>query len=1141
LPASLPTLNNGAGDGIHDLNISDNYQSVGSFGAYHPHAYLKLYTQTLNGQPHVLQVTTVSVYDTNANCGANSNTGIRWDVYNIGPAENQFDSKVSDGWDIRAKGCGTFSITIPDSAFSLSDKTVNPDGTKIYTAALDIWTPTAQFDQPSHSYFFTIGRLSSAPDVRLGFLSSVGNGTIIYPEKNYTYSSNYDGLNTVSMPFRPSCTLDGGSSVRWGDDDYNSPNQPHGAGMSLHLLVYDAATGAPDPSFGNNGDITIAVDNTNNTSIFSGGDLGAESQYQPPGGWKAGKKYIFQFRHVVGGNGIWIKAPFDSGDFDIGCPPTVNNTQNNAQCFTTTASDSGDWLGYPAYTQVDINGNQAVNGINGQVNRGQPATKTWNYVPNGQTVTVSKTRYAYTPDPGGTTKSWKQVISTPDAPNPDVQTFSCFHATCSIDGGSAVGDGPNGLIVAGGQFTVRVNLLNDGPNNLTEGYYFTGWHLGISGNGGEHNLNYGLVEGSSGGIFVTLTAPTGGPQNFNVSFTPNYNGGGFTLGDTCSGNIAVYAPFTLTPHATSAPGSGATEEDLTAVDYSTYVDNSYSGNVDATTTYSKFYKQPSTIFAQDSRNTLGGGRTTTLSGTKDLSGTPIVAGDSYCAYISLPYTSGYVGPGGSVTGQTNDPSKNPAEQCVTVTNKPTFKAYNSGVQAGGDVNACSSNGGTLAGWNNYNASNGYNYGSGSQLSALALIKITGVASAQSTASSPFTPPDNLSFANKNNGLSGMLATSGDSVLTGGGFGTDVCMFVPTPAPTGSLNAAGDTVVPANSKITISVPGDVYIAGNVLYQGDNSGATGRDASWTDYTRIPAVYVHAGGNIYISKDATELDGLYVAGGKIYDCATGAGAPVSAANMYGQCNKQLTVYGSFIAKQVNLMRTYGSLRDEKPVGATVPANLLWSCGGGSCNPSLSGYTCTSTNEPWEPASNTWNDNNLCIPAGSPYHIKFSYISLADAKNYGSGITLNNCTNSWGSVVNPAGVPSTGAGPPSGTNRGWDNNYFCSDFPGNPITFQASNDASRDCTKILESADSEGNGIWQKVYVCVDKANPGGPRTIGATSCSNPGSGQSIRSGTVPQGNCAAEVFDFTPEFYLSNPNVELGPKGTQYQAITSLPPVL
>ena len=80
------------------------------------------------------------------------------------------------------------------------------------------------------------------------------------------------------------------------------------------------------------------------------------------------------------------------------------------------------------------------------------------------------------------------------------------------------------------------------------------------------------------------------------------------------------------------------------------------------------------------------------------------------------------------------------------------------------------------------------------------------------------------------------------------------------------------------------------------------------------------VKAGRNIYIAPNVKRLDGVYVAKGNIYTCsnATGTGPKQTSDSgpgnsYYTVCNKQLLIRGTFVAKKVSLMRTYGSLRNS------------------------------------------------------------------------------------------------------------------------------------------------------------------------------------------------------------------------------------
>jgi hypothetical protein len=526
----------------------------------------------------------------------------------------------------------------------------------------------------------------------------------------------------------------------------------------------------------------------------------------------------------------------------------------------------------------------------------------------------------------------------------------------------------------------------------------------------------------------------------------------------------------------------------------------------------------------------------------------ITAGQAYCSYINIGSPSAGIV---SNTGQILrvDAGGAPDHKCDTVVNKPTFKVYGSGVATGGDVGACSANGGLLAGWNNYNSASGFNYGSGSQLSALALIKITGFASAQKVTVPPYNAPNLLSFANNNT-----PSTSTDSTDGGGNFGGQNCITEPNPSPvTSTTNTYGPATLTPTSKVAIDAPGDVYIAGNVLYQGNN-GATGTAADWSSADQIPSVVVRAKGNIYINQNVKELDGIYVAEGKIYTCASGLGTPVPATNLYSSCSNQLVVYGSLIGKQVNLMRTYGSLRDEKPTASFTTGpdyNLQWTLAGGvpkdpyatttPPNGGIKGMRCTYITEGAEPSSSTWNDDYLCVNTSAPVHLAWTHWANSP---YNDPAQTSDPGNLSLAYYQSKGYLYCTQWDLSGVDPDtWGDNWLCSD-QNIGLNFRATNDPSQYCTQVYENSDPDATWAQSKggYYVCYTKNIPAGltAPSVG-TSCSN-APATSVRVGTSPGGTCAAEVFDFGPEFFLSNPNV-LQPSGgaQQFDSILSLPPVL
>ena len=159
---------------------------------------------------------------------------------------------------------------------------------------------------------------------------------------------------------------------------------------------------------------------------------------------------------------------------------------------------------------------------------------------------------------------------------------------------------------------------------------------------------------------------------------------------------------------------------------------------------------------------------------------------------------------------------------------------------------------------------------------------------------------------------------------GGEYNAPHCLYEPAPPPTGTpgvQNLPNGSEIPGRSVSTnqsVFVNGDVYISDNITLTGAVSQSS--------------FVLKASGNIYIAPGVKRLDGVYVSKGAIYTCsnASGNGPKLStdsgAGNSYySVCNNQLLIRGTFVARKVNLMRTYGSLRNsvnnEQLRGASTP----------------------------------------------------------------------------------------------------------------------------------------------------------------------------------------------------------------------------
>ena len=264
--------------------------------------------------------------------------------------------------------------------------------------------------------------------------------------------------------------------------------------------------------------------------------------------------------------------------------------------------------------------------------------------------------------------------------------------------------------------------------------------------------------------------------------------------------------------------------------------------------------------------------------------------------------------------------------CAHVSARPFVSVRGGDISAGGGVvtasGTCSTNSGAaIIGWNRGGAPNNYQ-GAGVQFAAYALSTILGVATSQGNGAGAAAMPTGLSFAN--------TSTTPAAGIFGGGLGSVPCMpdhYGTLPATYSTIGSASTSAalsggayfrngnltltagaIAANNRVSVYVDGNVYISGDVTYNGSGS--------WTSST-IPMFRLIARGNIYIASGVTQLNGLYVAqssdgssGGIIYTCATGMGSPVALTLLGNNCGTQLTVNGNFTARQVYLMRSAGSL---------------------------------------------------------------------------------------------------------------------------------------------------------------------------------------------------------------------------------------
>jgi hypothetical protein len=517
-----------------------------------------------------------------------------------------------------------------------------------------------------------------------------------------------------------------------------------------------------------------------------------------------------------------------------------------------------------------------------------------------------------------------------------------------------------------------------------------------------------------------------------------------------------------------------------------------------------------------------------------------VAGQNYCTVITAQPKSGIIENTGKILSA--DTTVAESSSCDPVVNKPFFKVIGSGIEAGGDFEDSGncSGGGTIGGWNN-NLTAVANYGAGTSLHALALAKIVGVASGRTAYNR--APASAIAFGNSNEPAGSATGTSNYSPALGGYYGAeDGTGSLPcwpdlksTTAPSGDDTQISGQTLEIGSNVEKFVNGDAYITGDIKYR-----ETGRSFDANGKTNIPSYKLVVTGNIYIHPDVEQLDGIYSARGNIYTCTNPGDPykPISRGSVFDTCGKQLIVRGTFLAKKVAMLRTYGSLRDETPTesGATTreetyeqPTNQNFAFyTNGELN--SRGYGppfCTTLEGLRQDYSLDGRDrsrDSICVePEYHDMTLKWTKVN----KNHDVARAKQNTGLDYCAEYISA--------------RNNDRFFLCSDYE---ISFS---DTPNKPGWICEQDEIGGPFVGVAAHICEkittiteDVPVPGTfsrPLLNTAAKCSHSG-------GVAPKhSTCAAEIFIFSPEQFLSN-NPTITPQNSgapAYDAITSLPPVL
>ncbi len=324
---------------------------------------------------------------------------------------------------------------------------------------------------------------------------------------------------------------------------------------------------------------------------------------------------------------------------------------------------------------------------------------------------------------------------------------------------------------------------------------------------------------------------------------------------------------------------------------------------------------------------------------------------------------------------------------VQVATKPYLKVYGGDVMVGAGLpdiltEACSPD--THAGISTYGqfdpiSNSDTGAGASTQFGAQAYSIITGhgFTSATGLLMAPPNPPTGLTFSNTVNGPPAAdggsfgsasctspfwAATTGQTFVGSGGknlqsLGSGQKYYSPNPNQF-QVNTSSVAAILVGTHLAVYIDGNAVIKNDVMYD--------TTSPRTNLDDIPSFYLIVHGNIYIDSSVTRLDGVYIATGTIYTCATPGGAnwsPVPAAQLYSNCGGRLVVNGAFIAHQVNFLRTNGTLGG----GTTAEA---------ACTPSSNPCNIAET---FNYSPEVWLANNgLPQTPGSPLYQPQSITSL-------------------------------------------------------------------------------------------------------------------------------------------------------------------
>lgn len=590
----------------------------------------------------------------------------------------------------------------------------------------------------------------------------------------------------------------------------------------------------------------------------------------------------------------WFYAERDeSPDFSLSSDCSIIRV-NNISDLNTNGS---------LFMTVTVGGEEIFSGETAQGNR------TFNYPTSRQNTSnniVRVTVNSFVP-PGSSSAgdTTKAVVVPP-----------CFQASC-------IDESINPLppIIAGSDFSTQARFRNDGELAWNAGGRVT---TRADYNSDTETRNVpNTASGSDVGIsYGDFTSPPSTLDQQTIFMHLELDD---SVIATCDISFDPYTEFTITPSnggssfdPTAENPSTFTYESFARAEYSPVVSGPDVNGPRATRTILRIRDGSSSTIQEDSSFT-GGYNVNKPNFSDDVSVSDFRAGDEYCGRLNIDATTGLINRLGEVRNL-GGPSVTTNPDCETIVDQPYVATFGADVIAGNGfgINCGTTQQGVISALYDNNGMRG----SSTQFAAIAMTVIDKFSSARMRSSAP-TPANGLSFFNDVSSSTyggdysathcvndyygqrpDIKPESSEASLAkyvNGGPGTHIYSLSDGQA---LANKAGNNQINNGRRVAIYVDGDVDLGRNITFN---------NYVWNSIADIPSFYLIVDGDLKISNDVTQLDGVYVATGDIITCSEAA---ADTDEIYEQCGNPLEVNGSLIAENIKLNRHgQSSMRFDSP----------------------------------------------------------------------------------------------------------------------------------------------------------------------------------------------------------------------------------